>query len=138
MCGLLVHARPRTKFFVFGGAASEISDPPKRFQTRLCSDIGVLTLGEECSWDLVPTVSAAAAAAEQREAAERATTLKRKIQSTIINDSVHSAAAFAEVPSAREGATMAYFAEDSTLVLFGGWCAALNFTYLLFCSTVYS
>lgn len=121
MCGLLVHARPRTKFFVFGGASSEISEHPKRFQTRLCSDVGVLTLGEECNWDMVPTVSGTAAAAEQRETLERAAALKRRPQGSVVNGTTQEAAIPADLPMSREGATMAYFAEDSTLIVFGGW-----------------
>lgn len=122
MCGLLVHARPSTKFFVFGGSSSEISEHSKRFQTRLCSDIGVLTLGEECNWDIITPVSAAAAgAAEQREAAERSGTIKRKPQIAALQATAQHAAVPEELPLPREGSTMAYFAEDSTLVVFGGW-----------------
>ncbi|CDJ38235.1 Dynein heavy chain family dynein heavy chain, related [Eimeria tenella] len=120
MCGLLVNARPRTKFFIYGGASSEVLENPKRFQTRLCSDIEVLTLGEECHWDVVQTVSAATAAAEQRESAEKACVAKRRPQGTAANASPQATAA-ADLPLPREGATMAYFAEDSTLVVFGGW-----------------
>lgn len=121
MCGLLVHARPSTKFFVFGGASSEASENPRRFQTQLCSDIGVLTLAEECHWDFITTISAAAAVAEQRETVERPGPLKRRGQGSIANASPQAPAATADLPVPREGATMAYFAEDSTLVVFGGW-----------------
>lgn len=121
MCGLLVHARPRTKFFVFGGASSEVSENPKRFQTRLWSDIGILSLGEECNWEVVSTISAAAAAAEQREAVERAGAPKRKPQRSTSSAGAPATPSGADLPMPREGATMAYFAEDSTLVVFGGW-----------------
>ncbi|CDI86634.1 hypothetical protein EPH_0074210 [Eimeria praecox] len=121
MCGLLVHARPSTKFFVFGGASSEASENPRRFQTHLCSDIGVLTLAEECHWDFITTISAAAAAAEQRETVERSGPLKRRGHGSIANASQQAPAGITDLPLPREGATMAYFAEDSTLVVFGGW-----------------
>ncbi|CDJ53066.1 hypothetical protein EBH_0006090 [Eimeria brunetti] len=74
-----------------------------------------------CHWDFITTVSAAVAAAEQRETAERSSQLKRRGQGSIPNSSQQATPATADLPLPREGATMAYFAEDSTLVVFGGW-----------------
>ncbi|CDJ27951.1 LOW QUALITY PROTEIN: uncharacterized protein EMH_0036310 [Eimeria mitis] len=118
--------KPSTKFFVFGGASCEASENPRRFQTQLCSDVGVLTLAEECHWDFITTVSAAAAAAEQRETVERSSQLKRRAQGSIANASQQAMSVNADIPVPREGATMAYFAEDSTLVVFGGWWVTLQ------------
>ncbi|KAL8448488.1 hypothetical protein Emed_003749 [Eimeria media] len=121
MCGLLVHARPRTKFFVFGGSSTPVSEQPKRFQNQLCSDMNVLTLGEEYNWDLVPTLSAMAAVAEQREALERSTSFKRRSHSNTASSASQAPAGGTDLPMPREGASMDYFAEDSTLIVFGGW-----------------
>ncbi|KAL8275355.1 hypothetical protein Esti_000677 [Eimeria stiedai] len=121
MCGLLVHARPRTKFFVFGGSSTPVFEQPKRFQNQLCSDLGVLNLGEDYNWDLVPTFSAMSAVAEQREALERPSSFKPRSHSSTSSATSQAPAGGTDLPMPREGASMDYFAEDSTLIVFGGW-----------------
>ncbi|KAL8453322.1 hypothetical protein Emag_001932 [Eimeria magna] len=62
-----------------------------------------------------------AAVAEQREALERSSSFKRRSHSNTPSATSQAPAGGTDLPMPREGASMDYFAEDSTLVVFGGW-----------------
>lgn len=140
---LLVPAAPKSKLFVFGGSGVSTteddasSNSSSRCQAQLLRDLQVLTLAETTglAWTSVPPLASAPSGSALRSTQTNA---RRKAQQISSNTSTNAAAAESGStktslsahsaerplsPSPREGASLAYFADDSMLVVFGGWYA---------------
>ncbi|CBZ52837.1 GA26239, related [Neospora caninum Liverpool] len=115
-CGYqLVEAIPDWKVFVFGGNSSDSDSSQRRSDCTLLNDVGVLTLGSAKRWD--------APALEEVRKPTRKSTAPSELERKNSLNHVHVEALETSrlAPRAREHAAMAYDAEESLLVLFGGW-----------------
>lgn len=135
---MLVPAAPKSKLFVFGGSGVSTteddasSNSSSRCQAQLLRDLQVLTLAENTglAWTSVPPLASAPSGSALRSTQTNA---RRKAQQISSNAAAESASTKTSLsahsaerplsPSPREGASLAYFADDSMLVVFGGWYA---------------